>query len=136
MIGKLFKFLGSFLTWRTLALYILLSILPALYVKLFSKKLRGTPELNKKYAAFARTDYPKWGFWRFALSNIFMLAVPRYLVAWSMCLLVAFQITFLKFVARHKKGEIVSRRLDWWFRTALKYPARLHSLCCGVSSIR
>ena len=136
MIGKIFTFLGAYMTVRNLALHVLLSLLPAIYVKLFSKKLKGSPELNKKYAPFARIDYQKWGFKKFALCNIFLLAVPRICIAWCMCIITISIINLLKIVFRHKKGDIVPRHLDRLFRLISRIPVRIHMLMCGVYSIK
>ena len=132
MIGKLFKFLGAYITLRNLALHLLFSLLPAIYVKLFSKKLKGSPELNKKYAPFARIDYPKWGFVKFALSNIFLMAVPRICIAWCQCIFVISMITLLKLVFRHKKGDVIPRKLDRLMRFVSRIPVRIHTFMCGV----
>ena len=132
MLDSLFSYICSYLTVRNLVIYVLVSTLPAVYVKLYSKKLRGSPELNQKYAPFARTDFQHWGVCRFALVNIFLLVVPRYLFVWCMLLFNITSIKLMKLMFCHKKGTIVSRRLDWWMRTLNTIPMRLKLLMIGV----
>ena len=132
ILDGLISYICSYFTVRNLVIYVLISTLPAVYVKLYSKKLRGSPELNQKYAPFARIDYENWGFFRFALVNIFTLVVLRYVFVWCMLLANITIITLCKFIFCHKKGKIVSRRLDWWMRTLNTIPMRLKLLMIGV----
>lgn len=69
------------LTWLTpfwITTYVLFATVPQILVIYNKRYLKGTPELNKKYHAFARLDYPHWSYIRIILMSLFSLFPIRW----------------------------------------------------------
>jgi len=86
LILLLVPYLGRW-TWTIistplyLVLWILFSLGPFLYVLHKTKHIQVTPELEKRYDAFYRTDIGKRKNFRFYLLYLVSF-IPRYIVAW------------------------------------------------------
>jgi hypothetical protein len=72
---------GLFITG--VIVWTIISLTPTIYLLHKSRYLKGTPELQKKYDAFYRTDTDKWNFLVFAAIQFFTL-IPRMFITWTM----------------------------------------------------
>ena len=68
--------------WKTLVVYMVLCLIPAMYMSSLKKKYRGTANLNRKYYAFHRYDVEYWNVWRLAINSFIFLHPVRYAVTW------------------------------------------------------
>lgn len=112
----------------TLLAFLIAGCLPTAYIVATSGKLRGTPELNKKYYAFARTDMHKWNLWRTFGFGILTLGPVRYLGAWTMVLLCT--LCILPMIG-HKQGTNVSAWRAWFAWIVIYFTTRVHGYCSG-----
>ena len=96
----------SWITPLNVTIYIILSVLPYIFLFKNKGKFVGTPELNEQYYPFSRLDLHKWSFIRFVLIMIFTGGIIRFCIGWS-CVLGGFiAISLLKLGS--KEGDQMS----------------------------
>lgn len=69
-----------FCTWLTpfwIITYVIAGSVPQIMIIYQKRHLKGTPELNKKYHAFVRLDYPHWSYVKICIMSLLTLHPVR-----------------------------------------------------------
>jgi hypothetical protein len=115
-----------------LALWIIFSLGPVLYVMQKTKYLKVGPELAKRYDAFVRTDMEKRGNLPIYLINVVSF-LPRYIMAWIVIL------TYCSLIMIIMIGTNATKPMEAWrynlVSFTLKPFVRLHLWVSGVTKI-
>ena len=123
-------YLASWMTTKYVLIYFLLSALPLWWTIYFQRYLKGTPELNKLYWPFARTDYKNWNPVLGVIINGFLCFAFRYVCCWI--LVVGIFLVCITISIGHKQGTLVPK----WRSKAIYYAVspllRLMSFSVGV----
>jgi hypothetical protein len=120
-------------TWFTpfwIIIYVSMSILPSWITIYNNQHLEGSPELNEKYHAFARTDYKDWNPIINPLVAMLTLAPIKTIVSWV--LMVLYVIGCFPFLIGHKLGKPLSKFRVWGIKLMNIIFGRLHLFFCGV----
>jgi hypothetical protein len=64
-------------------MYLIAGTLPHMLDIYSLRSLRGTPELNKKYNAFARDDFKHWSYWKLPLTAMLTGFPIRFIIGVS-----------------------------------------------------
>jgi len=126
----LIAYLASWITTKYVLIYILLTAFPLWWTFYFQRHLKGTPELNKLYWPFARTDYKNWNPVLGVIINGFLFYSFRYVCCWI--LVVAIFLACITILIGHRQGTPVPK----WRSKAIYYVVspllRLLSFSVGV----
>ena len=123
----------SLIAWATpttLVVYMLICLLPSIYMSRQAKKLRGDSTLNSKYYAFHRHDIGNWTVLRLFLCNFFLLFPVRFAIAWC-CVLWQTTLILIVMIGQNRE-EKLNRWRVLFLRYSVKPIARLHLLCSGM----
>ena len=133
-MANLLAYLWSWCTPTTFIVYVILCILPAVYMSKQAKKFKGNEELNKKYWPWHRYDVANWKAHRLALDNFIFLGPIRFGVAW--CVVLCFTTLIFIVMIGQSKTEPLAKWRERFLRLTIKPHTRLHMLMCGVSWIK
>ena len=65
---------------RVLVLWVVINSAPTWYTIYSYRRVKLSPELDEKYAPFARLDYQHWYYWLVPFTHFFM--IPRWICGW------------------------------------------------------
>ena len=123
-------YLWSFITPWTVGLYVFLTLFQVVIAIYTSRWLKGTPEINKKYFSFARTDYPYWSYWQSFCIHLCGLSVIRTCLSTSILFVMSVLASCV--MIGHKLGDKVPK----WRQKAVFYILipffRMKLLTCGM----
>jgi hypothetical protein len=86
-----------------------LSVGPAVYAFTQMRYLKGTPELQRKYDAFYRTDVDQWNVVLFSVI-MFFTAIPRFFILWVS---VFVWVIFVNIISIGSDSKAFDQRTTW-----------------------
>jgi hypothetical protein len=126
-----------FCSWVTpfwITLYVLIGTLPVWAVIYSKRYLKGTPELNKKYSAFARLDYPDWSYLWVPLTGLLTGYPIRFTIAFTIKI-TYITVAFFALLGVNRKKPLSKWRLKILSATRFLL-SRAHLMACGCYSIQ
>merc|ERR1719464_1249550 len=115
VLAAVLQWIWSWCTVTTAIVYFMICFIPVAYIMSVKKQFVGTPELNKKYAAFARHDVENWTWTRLLGNNILLLFPIRFLICWGIGLF------FAAFISVAMFGRDLEKPLPKWFENFFRY---------------
>lgn len=124
-------------TWFTpfwIVAYVIASVVPIILTIYSKRHLKGTPELNKKYNAFARLDYPHWSYVRISLMALATLMPIRWIIGLGV-VIIYITVAFFAMLGADPKKPLSKWRINIMlaFRFVL---SPIHYMMCGILSIK
>ncbi len=92
-----------------LLIWTILSVGSTLYIFTSKRYLKGTPELQRKYDGFYRTDVDQWNLLQFSVI-MFFTAIPRMLILWATVLS---YVLFVNLISIGSDGKAFEKRTTW-----------------------
>ena len=114
----LIAYLKSWMTTKYLLIYFLLTAFPYWWTIYFQRHLKGTPELNKQYWPYARTDYKNWDPILGVVINGCLFFWFRYMGCWIA--VISIFLVSITILIGHKQGTPVPK----WRQKAVFYMSK------------